>query len=108
MDQKIENENIRWHILMILHAKRLAGQTRSGGWVELPILRRLLDKEGYSLTEAELKDFCVYLDDDEINCLETQKIGHAAPYRYSYRITAKGVRAVNYEEKVPGVGIYDR
>lgn len=102
----IEAKNVRWLILTILHEKRRAGKAESGGWLRLDVLRKLLDMQGYALSVDELKDYCVYLDDDEIGCVETKKDGVAAPYTYKYRITAKGVRAVDYEESVPGVGIY--
>ena len=62
--------------------------------------------QGHALSVDELKDFCVYLADTEIACIDQKKEGMAAPYIYKYRITAKGVRAVEYEETVPGVGIY--
>ena len=106
VNPNIEAKNIRWLILAILHEKRRTGHAESGGWLALPVLRKLLDMQGYPLSIDELKDYCVYLADVEIGCLEAKREGMAAPYTYKYRITAKGVRAVDYEEVVPGVGIY--
>lgn len=106
MKPNIEAKNIRWLILTILHEKRRAGKAESGGWLKLEVLRKLLDMQGHALSVDELKDYCVYLNDSEIACIEIQRDGHSAPYTYKYRITAKGVRAVDYEEIVPGVGIY--
>lgn len=101
-----KDRDVRWLILSILHEARKIGRAESGGWLQLPVLRKLLDTHGRALTELELRDYCVYLSDPEIACLEIQKKGQSAPYIYRYRVTAKGVRAISYEETVPGVGIY--
>jgi hypothetical protein len=106
--QAIHNRNVRFLILLILHESRLKGRAESGGWLTLSMLRKLLTAQGYPLTENELKEFCLYLWDPEIGCLDLKKTGDFAPYVYKYRITAKGVRAVEGEEKIVGVGIYSQ
>jgi len=105
-DKTTYNRNLRWIALVILHAQRKRGRAESGGWVREAVLRKLLDDQGYGLTVQELRDLMVYLQDAEIRCAETKKEGEAAPYTYKYRITARGVRAVDREEEVPGIGIY--
>ncbi len=105
-DKTVYNRNLRWIALMIVHAQRKKGRAESGGWVREAVLRKLLDDQGYGLTVQELRDLMVYLADQEIRCTETKKEGEAAPYVYKYRITARGVRAIDREEEVPGVGIY--
>ena len=105
-DKTTYNRNLRWIALMILHAQRKKGRAESGGWVREAVLRKLLDDQGYGLTVQELRDLMVYLQDPEIRCAETQKLGDAEPRTYRYRITARGVRAVDREEEVPGIGIY--
>lgn len=105
-DEKIHNRNIRWLTLMILHEQRKGGRTESGGWLSLPLLRKLLAAQGYDLTVSELLDHMIYLQDKEIACTETKKVGEIPPYTYKFRITAKGVRSVSREEKVPGIGLY--
>lgn len=105
-EKAIHSRNIRWIILLILHQSRQQGRAESGGWVGLALLRKLLATQGYALTENELKDFCIYLTDDEIHCVETKRSGDAAPFSYRYRITSRGVRALDGEEKIPGVGLY--
>lgn len=106
LDPHVNARDIRWLILSMLHEARKTGKVESGGWLQLPVLRKLLDTHGRALTELELRDYCVYLSDKEIGCLEIQRSGQSAPYLYKYRITAKGVRAITYEQLVPGVGIY--
>lgn len=106
LSTNMQAKNIRWKILAILHEARRTGKAESGGWIELAVLRKLLDSEGHPLSVEELRDYCVYLEDADIRCLELKKLGDSAPYRYKYRITARGVRAVNYEERVAGIGIY--
>jgi len=99
-------QQIRWNILAVLHEGRKSGDVRKGGYLAFEVLRMHLDVLGHPLSETELHDYLAYLGDTEIACLERKKTGESAPYRYEYKITAKGVRAVTYEEKVPGVGIY--
>ncbi len=105
-DKTTYNRNLRWVALVILHAQRVKGRAESGGWVREPVLRKLLDDQGYGLTVHELRDLQVYLADDKIGCVEIEKKGDAEPRLYRYRITARGVRAVDREEEVDGVGIY--
>jgi len=105
-DKVIYNRNLRWVGLVILHAQRTKGRAESGGWVREEVFRKMLDDQGYGLTLHELRDLMVYLSDPEIRCVETEKKGDAEPRLYRYRITARGVRAVEREEEIPGVGIY--
>lgn len=105
-DKTTYNRNLRWLVLMILQAQRQKGRAESGGWVREAVLRKLLDDQGYGLTVHELREVMIYLNDPEIRCAEIKKDGDAAPYLYRYRITARGVRAIDREEQVPGIGIY--
>jgi len=100
------SRQIRWIILTILWAERRERRARSGGWVELPVLRKILRDQGYPLSEPDLIDYLIYLADAEIAAAEIKKDGNNAPYRYSARITARGVRALQSDEKIPGVGLY--
>lgn len=105
-DKTTYNRNLRWVALVILHAQRVKGRAESGGWVREAVLRKLLDDQGYGLVVHELRDLMVYLCDPEIRCVEIEVKGDAEPRLHRYRITARGVRAVEREEEVPGVGIY--
>lgn len=100
------SRHIRWLILTILWAQRRQRQSQSGGWVDLSVLRKLLRDQGYPLSENDLHDYLVYLQDGEIAAAELRKQGNNAPYGYSARITSKGVRCLEDDEKIPGVGLY--
>lgn len=103
---RIHSQNIRWLLLQILHLQRQSGRAESGGWLSEALLRKLLADQGYDLSVPELRDYMIYLSDSEIACSETQKRGDLPPYIYRYRITARGVRALEETERVPGIGIF--
>lgn len=105
-EKTTNDRQVRWLILVILHANQRSRVRESGGWMRLPMLQRLLSDQGYDLTKEEIRSYCVYLADPEIACMQIQRDGDHAPFVYKYRITARGVRAVNGEEKFPGVGLY--
>ena len=106
MDRKYRNREIRWLFLHELRAARLAGKTQSGGWLNHLMMRKLLSLQGYDLSDEELRDCAIYLQDNTIGCAEDKKIGEKAPYIYKYRITARGVQVLEGEIKVRGIGIY--
>ena len=105
MEETITKRNIRWLALMILREQRRRGKAESGGWLRESLLRKLLAAQGYDLSTLDLREYMIYLQDPEIGCTETRKDGDTPPYVYKYRLTAKGIRAVDEEEKVPGIGI---
>lgn len=106
-ESAIHNKQIRWLILLILLQNQRSKNRESGGYIRLAMLQRLLQAQGYALDKEEIKTFCVYLADKEIGCLEIAVEGDHKPFVYRYRLTAKGMRAANDEERVPGVGIWD-
>jgi hypothetical protein len=90
-------------ILEILHEARKAGQTEREGFLNHLMLRELMSVQGYDLSSEELKDYCIYLVDGEIGCIEMVRLGKTPPYVYKYRITAKGVRVLEGDEIIKGI-----
>ena len=108
-EKTINDKQIRWLICLIFYENQRAQKREAGGWVRLAMLQRLLQAQGYDLTKEEIHSvYCVYLADKEIGCIEIDKSGDHAPFIYRYRITAKGIRAANGEQKIPGVGLWDQ
>lgn len=103
MDEKHRSRWIRRQILKILYEALAAGLTQSGSWLNLNSLREILSIWGDDLSDLEIRRHCVYLADPEINCIEIDKLGKSGVYTYRYRIKARGTRAVEGEETVPGV-----
>ena len=103
----INDKQIRWLILLILYENQRAKNREVGGWMRLAMLQRLLAAQGHDLTKDDIKAYCVYLADAEIRCLEIKIDGEHAPHIYKYRITARGVRAANGDEKFPGIGLWE-
>lgn len=102
--QVARNQNIRWLILVIMHAQRVGGVTEPGGWFPEDPIWRLLAAENYPISVAELRSFMDYLEDDAIACVESLRSKDIPP-RYKYRLTAKGVRVATGEDHAPGVGV---
>ncbi|MGE0680003.1 MAG: hypothetical protein AB7P69_03695 [Candidatus Binatia bacterium] len=99
------NRNIRWLLLVILYAERIAGATQSGGWLAEDLLRRLLSAEGYPVSLPEFRAYCDYLASVEIGCIESGNTGTKLDPEQRYRLTAKGMRVATREEIAPGVGV---
>lgn len=104
-NREMHSRNIRYLLLLILREQRRLGKAESGGWLAEILLRRLLANQGYPLEIHDLRDYMVYLQDREIGCTETKKENDLPPFLYKYRITAKGVRALEGDQKVPGIGL---
>lgn len=105
MDAKFRSRAIRREILKVLHNAAVAGQTESGSWLNILMLRSILDTWGYRLTDIELRRHCVYLHDSEIACIDMNDALSVPgqPKIYRLRIRAKGMRVLEGEERVPGV-----
>jgi hypothetical protein len=101
----IRNKQIRWLLLVILYAQRVANATQVGGWLSEDLLRRLLSAEGYPVEVAELRAFCDYLASAEIACIESNNAGSAFAPEWKHRLTAKGMRVATREDTAPGVGV---
>jgi hypothetical protein len=103
MDKKYLSREIRRMILEILHEARKAALTESGGYLNHLMLQELMSVQGYDLSTEDLKDYCIYLFDNEIGCIDMVKLGKTPPYVYKYRITAKGVRVLEGDEIIKGI-----
>ena len=98
MDERFQNRSIRRQILHVLH------DMAAGAWLNLPTLREILAIRGDSLTLLDVRRHCYYLADKEIACVELEEIEEGGQNMYRYRVTARGTRVVEGEEKVPGIG----
>lgn len=103
MEKKFRSRDIRWLILHALHEASKTGQAQRGGWVNHLMLREILSTQGYDLDEDELLNFCRYLRDEK--CLEIERVGDRPPYVMKSKILPRGVRVIEGEENLVGVGI---
>jgi len=100
LEAKYQSRDIRWLLLSIMHEARKAGKAQRGGWLNQLMLQEILSVQGYDLTAEEMKDELEYLIDKD--CAEKQKIGMRLN---KYRILARGIDALQGQEKIPGIGI---